>query len=391
MADVRSYRLALTDWMACVVAGRLEPAAVAARDAGDEVGDRVLHAATAGHVLDFDDTFLPGLAHLSAPTAPVAVVLGAHLGATVSDVIRAYAAGFEAMAAVAAASHPQLYRAGWHPTAVCGAVGAAVAATTLMGLSPTVSGRARNLAVLGAGGFRAAFGSDGKSLQVGLAAVTGLHAARLAAAGARVPDRVRTGACSFESVFGASWAEADPGSPAINKNWLKRYPCCLQTHGAIEAAVAARERGVAASGTGTVTVHPISCDAAPLGPDVETGLEAKFSISYCTALGIVRGHPTRADFAEVDAATRALAARIDVRTDDSLRESEAHLRWQGTDGRVIETMTDAAVGSPDHPMDDRQLQAKLADLSAEHLPGLLVDPDADAAALAELLATARPG
>ena len=391
MDDLTPYRVALTDWLACAYAGRGEPAARAAADAGGEVADRVLHAATAGHVLDFDDTYLPGLSHLSAPTAPVAVVFGAQRRATVAEVLRAYAAGFEAMAAVAAASHPQLYDGGWHPTAVCGTVGAAVTAATLLGLDPPTCAQACNLAVLGAGGFRAAFGSDGKSLQVGLAAVTGLHAAKLAAAGTQVPDRTRRGTWSFESVFGATWADPDLASPAIADNWLKRYPCCLQTHGAIEAAVAARERGVAASGTGTVTVHPISCDAAPLGPDVETGLEAKFSISYCTALGIVRGHPTRADFAEVDAATRALAARIDVRTDDSLRESEAHLRWQGTDGRVIETMTDAAVGSPDHPMDDRQLQAKLADLSAEHLPGLLVDPDADAAALAELLATARPG
>lgn len=386
MDDLTPYRIALTDWLACAYAGRREPAATAARDAGDEVSDRVLHAATAGHVLDFDDTYLPGLAHLSAPTAPVAIVFGAQRGATVGEVLQAYAAGFEAMAAVAAASHPQLYRGGWHPTAVCGTIGAAVTAATLLQVDPEVGVQARNLAVLGAGGFRAAFGSDGKSLQVGLAAITGLHAARLAAAGTRVPDRTRSGTWSFESVFGASWAEPDPASPAIADNWLKRYPCCLQTHGAIEAAVAARDRGATASGAGTVTVHPISCDAAPVGPGVETGLEAKFSIAYCTALGIVQGHPALADFVEVDAATRSLAERIEVRRDDSLLESEAHLRWEGTDGRVTETLTKAAVGSPDHPMDHEQLRAKLADLDAEHLPAMFDDLEAGATGLAELLA-----
>lgn len=387
MEHLDLYRTALTDWLACANAGRREPAAVAARAAGDGLSDRVLHAATAGHVLDFDDTYLPGLSHLSAPTAPVAIVFGAERGATVREVLEAYAAGFEAMAAVADASHPQLYRGGWHPTAVCGAIGAAVTAATLLQVDPPVSEQARNLAVLGAGGFRAAFGSDGKSLQVGLAAVAGLHAAKLAAAGTQVPDRTRRGTWSFEEVFGASWAEPDPANPAIADNWLKRYPCCLQTHGAIEAAVTARDRHATPSGSGTVTVHPISCDAAPLGPDVQTGLQAKFSIAYCTALGIVRGHPARADFVEVDAATRSLAERIDVRTDDSLLESEAHLRWEEPDGRVIETLTRSAVGSPGHPMDDGQLRAKLVDLDAEHLPAMLDDLGAEAAGLAEMLAS----
>ena len=385
MDELTPYRIALTDWLACAYAGRQEPAAAAARDAGDGLTDRVLHAATAGHVLDFDDTYLPGLAHLSAPTAPVAIMVGADRGATVGEVLQAYAAGFEAMAAVAEASHPQLYGGGWHPTAVCGTIGAAVAAATLMQVDPAVSAQACNLALLGAGGFRAAFGSHGKSLQVGLAAVTGLHAARLAAAGTQVPDRTRRGTWSFEAVFGASWADPDPANTAIGDNWLKRYPCCLQTHGAIEAAVAARDRGATASGAGTVTVHPISCAAAPLGSDVETGLEAKFSIAYCAALGIVRGHPSRADFVDVDVVTRSLAERIDVRTDESLLESEALLRWEESDGRVIETATKAAVGSPDHPMGDDQLRAKLADLDAEHLPDLVVDLEADATELAEVL------
>ena len=43
------------------------------------------------------------------------------------------------------------------------------------------------IALLRASGLRAAFGSHGKSLQVGLAASSGVEAARLAAAGARVP------------------------------------------------------------------------------------------------------------------------------------------------------------------------------------------------------------
>src|SRR3954469_19400706 len=81
------YRAALLDWMACAVRGRSEPAAQAAAAAGDGVLEPLAGRGTAGHVLDFDDTFLRGLAHLSAPVAPAAIALGAHLGASVGDVL----------------------------------------------------------------------------------------------------------------------------------------------------------------------------------------------------------------------------------------------------------------------------------------------------------------
>src|SRR4051812_17649125 len=133
------YRTALLDWMACAVAGAAEPAARAAAAAGDGLLERTAALGTAGHVLDFDDTYLPGIAHLSAPVAPAALVVGAHAGAPAGAVLDAYAAGFEAMGALAGASHPALYDRGFHPTAVCGPVGAAVAAARLLGADEAVA------------------------------------------------------------------------------------------------------------------------------------------------------------------------------------------------------------------------------------------------------------
>src|SRR3954467_3312130 len=219
------YRAAFADWLACASRGFSEPAARAASAAGDAV----VALGTAGHVLDFDDTFLPGIAHLSAPVAPAALALGAHEGATVGDVLAASAAGFEARGALAAAGHPALYDRGWHPTAVCGAVGAAVAPARPLGAVTEAAGAPASLPP---GGLRAAFGSDGKSIQVGLAAATGVAAARLAKAGATVPaDRV---AAAWEEAYGGRWETAPKG--VVGQNWIKAWPCCLQTHGAIECA-----------------------------------------------------------------------------------------------------------------------------------------------------------
>src|SRR3954453_2316208 len=204
-----AYRAAFTDWLACASRGFEEPAARAASAAGDPV----VALGTAGHVLDFDDTYPPGIAPLRAPVAPAALSVGAHERATVGEVLAAYADGFQAMGALAAAGHPALYDRGWHPTAVCGAVGAAVAAARLLGAD---TGSAAALAALRAGGLRAAFGSDGKSIQVGLAAATGVAAARLARAGARVPaDRV---AAAWVEAYGGAWTTT--AKDAVGQNWI---------------------------------------------------------------------------------------------------------------------------------------------------------------------------
>jgi 2-methylcitrate dehydratase PrpD len=400
---VSGYRVAFLDWLACAARGAREPAAMAAR----ALGDPVAFAGTAGHVLDFDDTYLPGIAHLSAPTAPAALVVGAELGRSVGDALGAYEAAFEGMGALARASHPAHYDRGWHPTAACGGVGAAVAAARLLDAPPE---HAVALALLGAGGLRAAFGSHGKSLQVGLAAASGVRAARLAAAGARVP--LAAVARGWEETTGGAYAEPDPGRRAIDENWIKAWPCCLQTHGAIEAAAALREReaagavlrgkaaaavrqGEAGAAAGerpprarrrqgpaelTVTVHPVSLQAAAVGPEPADGLQAKFSIPYLTAYTLLHGPPDVESFAGVDAAAVERAKRIEVRPDRSLLESEFVL----SEGEEEIARVRAALGSPAKPMDAAALRAKVEGLAGEELVAALDDLDRPAVDLLAL-------
>jgi len=379
MVEPTPYGATFLDWIACASAGRGEPAARAAAAAGDGLIERVVFAGTAGHVLDFDDTYLPGLSHLSAPTAPAALVLGAELGRSVGEVVDAYAAGFEAMGALARASHPALYDRGWHPTAVCGVAGAAVAAARLLGLDGERERAAVAIALLRAGGLRAAFGSDGKALQVGMAAAAGVMAARLAEGGASAPlDEVAHGPAGFEAVLGASFAEPSRDELAVRETWIKAWPCCLQTHGAIEAADRARADGLEPGAPVEVIVHPISLEAARCGPEPADGLQAKFSIYYCTAYTLLHGTPGLDAFRGLDSEAARLAGRVEVRTDDALLESEAMLSADGRELRVK-----AALGSPEQPMDDAALAAKLRDLAGERLVGVLDDPDRPASALLE--------
>ena len=385
------YRAAFLDWLACAAGGAGERAGRAARAAGDGVLERAAWLGTAGHVLDFDDTYLPGIAHLRAATAPAALALGAARGASAGDVLEAYAAGFEAMGALARASHPALYDRGWHPTAVCGSVGAAVAAGRLLGLDDAALANAQQLALLRAAGLRAAFGSDGKALQVGMAAAAGVQAALIARGGAMVggaspgagskalPDgAVVAGPFGFPDVFGGRWVAPDPADRAIDGNWTKPWPCCLLAHSAIEAALAA-----GGSGPLEVSVHPVARAAARYD-EVADGLQAKFSIPYLVAFARLRGEPGPEDFAGVDPDVAAAARDVTVRTDAGLDESEAVLR---SDGEEVARVA-ASRGSPERPLSADELAVKVHGLAGTRLDGALDDPARPAAELVDALVEA---
>jgi 2-methylcitrate dehydratase PrpD len=331
--------------------------------------ERVAAAGCAGHVLDYDDTYTPGLVHASAPVAPAGLLLAAELGADLGAALEAYAAGFEMTATLARAGHPALYERGWHPTAVCGTVGAAVAAARLLELDERRTKSAIALSLLRAGGLRAAFGSHGKAIQVGTAAAAGLHAARLAAAGADAPlQPLARGPAGFEQAFGASWPRDMTGdSTAVLENWIKAYPCCLATHSPIEAALAVRHAGVPERLT--VVVHPLARQAAA-HDEVFDGLQAKFSIPYLTAFALLRGVPGRESFDALDPEIQRLAHdAVTVAVDPGLGEMEARIE---VDGEII-ARVEAALGSPGRPMDEERLAAKLRELAGERLDGALAD------------------
>ncbi len=378
-ALLERYRIAFVDWVACAVAGSRTATASRARELGAGLDERLVAIGAAGHVLDFDDTYSPGLSHVSAPIGPAVLVLGAEHGLDLGGALRAFARGWEASAAFSEANHPDMRARGWHPTSVCGTVGAAVAASAVLELSETQEQHAVRLALLRAAGLRAAFGSDGKSLQVGFAAAAGVGAARLAGAGAQVSAAVAVGPAGFPDAYGARLVLRAPRD-AIELNWIKSYPCCLQTHSAIEAAIEAARAGVKLGPEAvTVLVHPVSLQAAALDA-VADGLEAKFSIPYLTAFGFLHGAPGVPDFDRVDADAAGLARGITVVVDDGLQESEAVLIAGDTEVARVK----AALGSPWRPMSADQLTEKVRALAGDWL----LDATADLSRpVADLLAT----
>jgi len=90
---------------------------------------------TAAHGEDFDDTFEGGPVHSGAVIVPAVLAVAEREKISGSDAARSIAIGVEVMCRASLVAPKLIHKAGFHPTAVLGAMGAAAAVSTLLGLS----------------------------------------------------------------------------------------------------------------------------------------------------------------------------------------------------------------------------------------------------------------
>lgn len=344
---------ALTDTVAVALAARDEP--LLGRLAG--LGDAGRWA-VAAHLLDFDDLHIPSTAHIGAVVVPA--VLAAGGGAA------AFLAGAGVMARLGAAWGWRHYQAGWHVTCTAGAPGAAAAAAVSMGLDIDAIARAVALAVPSAGGVQRAFGSDAKSVQVGMASEAGVRAARLAAAGV---DASLDAVDAWFALLGGDPAEVRVEGPAVPGGLaIKLHPCCYAMQRPIAAVREAGAGGIGAARVERIVVRTLESGLQPLiHRDPRTGLQAKFSIEYALAAAVVDDVPTIASFTDDAVArpeVRALLDRIEVQVEpggDSLLSGTTDVEVHTVDGEVLRASVASPPGAPDRPPTPEQLALKVAD------------------------------
>jgi 2-methylcitrate dehydratase PrpD len=80
---------------------------------------------TAAHGEDFDDSFEGTPVHASAVVLPAVLAAAERYGRAGAEVLRGYVVGTELMCRLALVAPTAIHRAGFHPTAVIGALGAA--------------------------------------------------------------------------------------------------------------------------------------------------------------------------------------------------------------------------------------------------------------------------
>ncbi|MDP2618695.1 MAG: MmgE/PrpD family protein [Hyphomicrobiales bacterium] len=336
---------------------------------------------TAAHGEDYDDTFEGTPVHAGAVIVPAVLAACEGFGRSGRDALRGMAAGAELTCRLALVAPTAMHRAGFHPTAVIGALGAAAGVSAALGLN-----RGQMASALGiAGSFASgiieylAEGTWTKRIHPGWAAQAGLHAARLAQAGFLGPRTVIEGAHGFFHAFADASVPRDytQVTDGLGEDWrcetlaFKPYACGTMAQPFIDCAIALRERGVRAQDVnfmvckvGEGTVHrlwePRSEKDAPSTP-----YSAKFSVPYCIAVALIDGAAGLEQFSQervADPEVLALARKVRYEVDPANEYPQnytGHLRAFLAGGRSVSTSQPHLRGGWREPLTRHELIAKM--------------------------------
>lgn len=259
------------------------------------------------HGLDFDDTHTESLAHTSCTILPVVLALS-ELGNLAGDeALVSHVLGVEVATRIGLAAERGFHENGHHSTAICGAFGAAVAASRLRGLSgPQMTMAQGIVGSMAAGSLE--FLEEGawvKRSHAGWAGVSAVTAAALAQNGFTGPRTVYEGRYGILSSHARANQEARRDRldriPELGKSWelmnvgIKPYPACLFTHAFADAALALR-RGESFR---IEDIQRIICPSSELGVQMvfeplaekkmpTTAYAAQFSVPYIVAAALAR-------------------------------------------------------------------------------------------------------
>ncbi|HET8971144.1 MAG TPA: MmgE/PrpD family protein, partial [Candidatus Nanopelagicales bacterium] len=277
---------------------------------------------------------------------------------------------------VAAASPHGFHARGLHATQIAGTLAAAAVAARLAGLDAATTTNALGIAGSSAGGLLEFLttGASTKQLHPGSAAMNGIIAARLAAAGASGPATVLEGPHGIYAALSAR--EADPQSvvEGLGTRWetthitIKAYPSCQLMHSTLDAVRAAPAVPVEEIAEVVAQVHPDS--AAVVSEPVErkvaprTPYDAKFSLPWSVAALLVDGSIGAASYSPESIARpqlRELAAR--VRTvrhygDGVAADAPGQVEIVRRDGSSVTGQVARSVGGPELPLSQSDLLAK---------------------------------
>ena len=367
------------DTVGCAVAGAGHPlaaglaASVAALHEGStpSMRDRVATEATLAHVDELDALHTRAAVLPCATVVPVALELARHHEVTGPQLLGAVAAGAEVIVEAAVRfDAAALYTAGWWPTALFGGLGAAMAASTLLGHDEAATVHALALAASGLGGLLSADElAAGHYRLVGRAAADGLDAAISAGAGLRASSTVLDAP--------AAAALRRPAGPATSRDiphlldsTIKMFACARPLHAVIEALAELRRRGYDPTGAGLVriglpsaTLRFVTAERRPAGP-----MEAAASAAYVLAAFLAG----RAD----DPAFFRAVGPVEAPDVELVADPDLDARYPGQWGARVQlfgcdpasVMVDDARGGPGRAWTTAQRQAKFDRLVQPYWP-----------------------
>ncbi len=344
-----------------------------------EAGAAAMINGTAAHGEDFDNTYEGCPVHPGAVVVPAVLAAAEAHRLTGSDALRGIAAGQELMCRLGLTVQKRMHAAGFHPTAVIGAMGATAAVAAAMRSPADAAANAFGIAGSMASGIieYLADGSWTKRMHAGWAAQSGLRAVAMAQAGFKGPATVFEGRHGFLRAFAPSVTQDLSRITAdLGTRWesariaFKPYACGTMTQPFVDCAIRLARRGMRAAEVaelrcfvGEGTVHRL-WEPLDLKRKPPSAYAAKFSTPYCVAVGFLRGDAGLAEFTTEsvrDPEVLSLAARVcyEIDPDDEYPHNyTGTIRAKLIDGRVIEEVQPHLRGGSREPLGRTELERK---------------------------------
>ena len=330
-----------------------------------------------GHALDFDDGTNSGIIHLGSPIFSLLLPLSQRRGIGTDDMLRAAITGYEASYTMAVSIQPGHKALGYHATGTCGTLGAALAASYLLGFTDEERFRAFAAAAVAASGMLKVLddGSELKPYNVAKTALLALTALQLGKAGFEGSPDPLGGRGFLKMMTGSPETDLKPvlldGTYAIMKSYTKPYASCRYTHPAVEAAIHLRDR-VRAEDVEEIDIR--TYELAVSGHDhteIPGSYSAKMSIPYATAAGLRFGRAGLQEFSEAavrDRETLELTKKVRVSADEALSAAfpgiqAAVVTVRTKDGAYTDRV-DFPKGEPENPLTDAEFRSRYDALMA---------------------------
>jgi 2-methylcitrate dehydratase PrpD len=347
-----------------------------------------LYNGTLGYYCDIEAHHPGAIMHGPAIVVPAALAAAEARGASGQDVLAAVVLGIDVACRVSYAIDPNaLYARAFHPTAVCGAFGAAAAVGRIIGLDQQRMANAFGLTANQASGLLA-WASDhteqSRPFNPGLAARNGMTAALLAEAGMGAPQHVLDPAEKY-NVFRA-WSVQPRPEELLDRLYerfflmelaVKLYACCAFLHPALDGVLALLDEGAVAAEDVTAITLRFSHSGRSM---IDQNELKSHRAQYILPIGLYNRKVVLDDilFEPRDTRIQALAERTRVVGDDELERFypdryPSIVELTARDGRVASRRVDWPKGYPQNPVSAADLERKFRDLAATATDAATID------------------
>ena len=382
-------KVAFMDWMAVTLAGKDDPLVAKLIHHSDVMGGyeqatilghglkkNIAHAAlingAASHALDYDDSMKLFVGHPTVTLYPSLLAISEWKEMRGRDLLAAYLIGLQAASAIGSCGGMEHYMHGWHATSTIGHFASASGCARLMKLDKQQTVYALGIAGTQCSGLKSAFGTMCKPFHAGKASQSGLMAAMLAGDGFTGAENIVEGDAGFINVLNGK-VNADADNVLTNK-WhvdelmQKYHASCHATHSPIEGArLIVDEEGIDIVDIKSIKLYVSQLAVGAAGKtSPKTGLEGKFSISYCVANALLRkdtGNKAFSDEKVNDPQIIALMDKISVEVKNEYKMVETIVEITTGSGKIYTRSADVMTDVLDIEAKKTKIKDKFIDLS----------------------------